>query len=125
MWRPHPWLNPCRRNPMPASPRNNRYTMPPPPNGHGHPVPGGNGKTLFLELLEQITPGGKLCVHTSGPSLFRKLALQGVASTLLLDEAQSLNRKGSESIEALREIFCGGISRGAVVSRCVGPNHVP
>jgi hypothetical protein len=83
------------------------------------------GKTLLLELLEKVTPGGKLCVHTSGPALFRTLALPDVAITLLLDEAQSLNRKGSESNEALRDIFCGGISRGATVSRCVGPNHIP
>ncbi len=81
------------------------------------------GKTRFLELLLQVCPKAKLAVSISPAALYRKITLD--VPTLLLDEAQSLARKGSESTETLSEIFCGGISKDAVVSRCTGQNHTP
>jgi hypothetical protein len=81
------------------------------------------GKTRLLELLQQICPNAKLTVSISPPALFRKIRVE--MPTLLHDEAQSLSRGGSEAAEALREIFCGGISKKATVSRCVGQNHIP
>lgn len=79
------------------------------------------GKTRLLELLEPICHNAKMSGGTSAPALFRHI--KDNEPTLLLDEAQSLSRMGSESTAMLREIFCAGITKTTVVSRCVGPQH--
>jgi hypothetical protein len=81
------------------------------------------GKTRLLELLQPVGRKAELVVSISPASLYRTIALE--MPTLLLDEAQSLNRRGTESTESLYELFCGGISKAATVSRCVGPSHEP
>lgn len=81
------------------------------------------GKSRLLELLEQVCPNPWSLAGTSPAAVFRRIGQQ--RPTLLLDEAQSLSRRGSESSEMLRELFCGGIGRNAKVSRCSGPNHEP
>jgi hypothetical protein len=81
------------------------------------------GKTRLLELLEPVCRQGWLLTNVSPASLYRRIALD--RPTLLLDEAQCLGRRGSEASEVLRELFCGGISKGAKVSRCVGLDHAP
>jgi hypothetical protein len=83
------------------------------------------GKTRLLELLEMVCPNARQCAGTSAPALFRKIAKETPLPTILLDEAQCLSRRGSESSEMLREMFCAGIGRKAAVSRCVGQDHVP
>jgi hypothetical protein len=81
------------------------------------------GKTRLLELLLQVCPRATLTTGISGPALYRKIQLY--TPTLLLDEAQFLNRAGSEQAHILYEIFCGGVSKDAVISRCVGQDHEP
>ncbi|MBI1913482.1 MAG: DUF3631 domain-containing protein [Planctomycetes bacterium] len=81
------------------------------------------GKTRVLELLKQVGLKAKFAVSVSPAALYR--TIKNERPTLLLDEAQSLNRRDSESSNVLYEIFCSGISKDASVSRCVGPNHEP
>ena len=56
-------------------------------------------------------------------ALYRLVESEG--ATLLLDEAQSLGRRGSESSEVVRELFNAGIDRNAVVTRCAGKDYEP
>src|SRR5262249_39782590 len=81
------------------------------------------GKTRLLELLEQVCRKAWVLVNVSPPALYRRIKQE--RPTLLLDEAQSLVRRGSEGSEVLREIFCGSVSKNAMVSRCSGPDHEP
>jgi hypothetical protein len=81
------------------------------------------GKTRLLELLLQVCRNATLNVNTSPAALYRRIA--DTRPTLLLDEAQGLGRRGSEMSEVLYEIFCAGVSKDAVVTRCVGANHEP
>jgi hypothetical protein len=87
------------------------------------------GKTRLLELLEQVCRNAKLGVGSSAAALYRKIAAgQGDRTrlpTVLLDEAQSLNRCGSEGSEVLRELLCSAVGKNAVVSKCVGQDHEP
>jgi hypothetical protein len=85
------------------------------------------GKSVLLEMLGLICPGGWLTGNASAPVIFRKVDMNGVGMTLLLDEAQILNRRDSESGNALRELLNGSINNGSVVSRCVcvGKHWVP
>jgi hypothetical protein len=82
------------------------------------------GKTRLLELLKQICPNANFATSLTGPALYRSMGGKDLP-TLLMDEAQSLARRGSEASEVLREIFCGSISKDATVKRCVGPNFTP
>jgi hypothetical protein len=81
------------------------------------------GKTRLLELLEQVCRKSLSVTSISPAGLYR--TIEKNRPTLLLDEAQSLSRRASESTEVLREIFCGGIGKNSKVVRCVGPNHEP
>jgi hypothetical protein len=81
------------------------------------------GKTRLLELLQLVCRLGWLVTNASPAVVYRKIAQD--VPTLLLDEAQSLSRRGSEASEVLRELFCAGIGKHATVPRCVGPTHEP
>jgi hypothetical protein len=84
------------------------------------------GKTRLLELLKLICRNPLLLANTTAPAVFRKIAVdRRNPPTLLLDEAQSLSSYRSESSQMVREILCAGIGKSAVVSRCVGQDHVP
>lgn len=78
------------------------------------------GKTLLLQLLYWIAPKPYNSSSISPPALYRLIEKE--CPTLLLDEAQCLNRRGSESAHVLLEIFCAGIEKDASVTRCAGKN---
>jgi hypothetical protein len=79
------------------------------------------GKTTLLSLLTPVVPRPLDTTNISPAALWRVVVQR--QPTLLLDEAQSLARRGSESAEVLREVFNASIERNAKVIRCAGPNH--
>ncbi len=81
------------------------------------------GKTRFLQLLSLITPRALLTTNISPASLYRVMELK--RPTLIIDEAQSIARRGSEASEVLRELLCAGIDRNSVTIRCTGKNFEP
>jgi len=78
------------------------------------------GKTRLLECLELVVSRSRRASNVSEPALFRMI--QKVSPTLLLDEAETLSGR-SERAEYLLQILNAGNRRGAVVTRCDGPNH--
>jgi len=78
------------------------------------------GKTRFLQLLEHVTPRPCNTTNISPAALYRMVEQE--QPTLLLDESQSIARRGSEASEVLREILNAGIDRDAVIIRCGGKN---
>jgi Protein of unknown function (DUF3631) len=87
------------------------------------------GKSLLLDLLDQVCPDAHKLLSPNPAPIYRRLP--GSADemyprpTFLLDEAQCLGRGSDEHAELLLQIFCGGISKTAFVSRCVGQGHIP
>lgn len=82
------------------------------------------GKTRTLQILETIVPNPLNTSNISSAALYRIIAARRPTfPTLLLDEAQSMNRRGSEQSEVNREIFNASIDRNAVVYRCGGSNR--
>jgi len=79
------------------------------------------GKTRFLQLLELLVPNPVNSSNISPASIYR--LIEANRPTLLLDEAQSLSRRGSESSETIREIFCAGIDQKSQTMRVGGPSH--
>ena len=79
------------------------------------------GKTLLLELLFPIVPRPLYTTNISPAALYR--AVQRDKPTLLMDESQSISRRGSEASEVIREILNAGIGKNARVIRCGGANH--
>ena len=79
------------------------------------------GKTRALQALEQICPRPLNTASISPAALYRAVEQHG--PTLLIDEAQSLTRRGSESAEALRELLNAGIDKNAAVLRVGGPER--
>lgn len=79
------------------------------------------GKTLLLEILKLIVNKPRLTTNISPAALYREIENQ--KPTLLLDEAQSLSRRGSEMSEVIREILNAGIEHDAAVIRCEGRDH--
>jgi hypothetical protein len=80
-------------------------------------------KSLFLKLLELITREPHGASNISPAAIYRLIGKLNGELTLLLDEAQSLSRRGSEPSEVLRELLNAGIDRNAKVIRCVGDAH--
>lgn len=78
------------------------------------------GKTRFLQILESILPNPINTTNISPAAVYR--LIESRQPTLLLDEAQSLSRRGSESSEVMRELLNAGIDRDAKVLRCGGDN---
>jgi hypothetical protein len=76
------------------------------------------GKTTLLDLLALIVPRPRPTTNLSPAVLYRLVTHD--RPTLLMDESQSLSRRGSEASEVIREILNAGISKGAVVLRCGG-----
>jgi putative DNA primase/helicase len=81
------------------------------------------GKTTLLSLVGMLCPNPSQTMNMSAAVLYRLIEKEGPALTILLDEAQSLARLGSEQAHAIREIFCAGTGRNAAVYRCVGDDH--
>jgi hypothetical protein len=76
------------------------------------------GKTRLLQLLANITPRASYLCNISPPALYRLIEQEH--PTILLDEAQSLQRLDSEVSQVFRELLNAGIERGATVVRCDG-----
>jgi hypothetical protein len=68
-----------------------------------------------------VTPRAHATPNISPAAIYRLIEM--VQPTLLFDEAQSMNRRGSESSEVIRELFNASIDRNAKVIRCGGANH--
>jgi hypothetical protein len=79
------------------------------------------GKSLLLDLLFLVVPRPRLSTNISPAALYRLIGQE--QPTLLLDEAQSISRRGSEASEVLREILNAGIGKGALVLRCGGKDR--
>ncbi len=79
------------------------------------------GKTRLLQLLELVLPNARSVANVSPAAVYR--LIEAERPSLLIDEAQSLVRRGSENTEVLRELLCSGIDRNAKVVRCGGANR--
>jgi hypothetical protein len=79
------------------------------------------GKTRLLQLLAMVAPNATNTTNISPAAIYRLVAQR--RPTLLLDEAQSITRRGSESSEILRELLNAGIDRDAKVIRVGGEGH--
>lgn len=79
------------------------------------------GKSLLLELLSLLVPKPRLTANISPAALYRLTELE--RPTLLIDESQSLSRRGSEASEVIREMLNAGIAKSAKVMRCGGEGH--
>lgn len=79
------------------------------------------GKTRFLQIVELLVPNAVNTPSISSAGIYR--LIEDRRPTLLLDEAQSLTRRNTESSEAIREIFCAGIDSDSKVLRCGGEDH--
>jgi hypothetical protein len=79
------------------------------------------GKTLLLDLLYLLAPRPRYTTNISPAALYRLVEKE--KPTLLMDESQSLSRRGSEASEVIREILNAGIGRNSKVTRCAGENH--
>lgn len=78
------------------------------------------GKTLLLDLLYPITLNGMTTTNISPQALYR--IVQRDKPTLLMDELQSISRKGSEASQVTLELLNAGIGKSAKVIRCGGTN---
>jgi putative DNA primase/helicase len=78
------------------------------------------GKTTALEALEYIAPMPRRTSNISPAVLYRMI--ERYRPTLLMDEAQSLDRKGSETAIQMCELLNAGTERDAKVYRCGGKN---
>lgn len=76
------------------------------------------GKSLLLELLSQVVLKPHLTTNISPAAIYRLVEQE--RPTLLMDESQSLSRRGSEASEVIRELLNAGISKHAKVIRCGG-----
>src|SRR5262249_28039287 len=76
------------------------------------------GKTTPLDLLPQVPPRPRYTTNISPASLYR--VIEKEHPTLLMDESQSISRRGSETSEVIREILNAGIGKNAKVLRCGG-----
>jgi hypothetical protein len=76
------------------------------------------GKTTLLDLLNQVVPRPRYTTNISPAALYRMVELE--RPTLLMDESQSISRRGSEASEVIREILNAGTGRNAKVIRCGG-----
>jgi hypothetical protein len=75
------------------------------------------GKTSLLLVLSKVVPKPKFLTSITPAALTRIIEIE--QPTLLMDEAQSLKRRGSESSAAMRELLNAGIERDAVIIKNV------
>ena len=76
------------------------------------------GKTTLLDLLYLIVPDPLYTVNISPAALYR--VIEQRKPTLLMDESQSISRRGSEASEVIREILNAGIGKNSKAIRCAG-----
>jgi hypothetical protein len=78
----------------------------------------GSGKTLLLEVLEQLVARPWLTGSVSAATLARKI--HQAQPTLLLDESDAAFRGDREYAETLRGVLNSGFKASGIYSRCVG-----
>jgi Protein of unknown function (DUF3631) len=80
----------------------------------------GSGKTLLLEVLEQLVAKPWLTGSVSAATLARKI--HQAQPTLLLDESDAAFKGDREYAETLRGVLNSGFKASGSYSRCVGAN---
>ena len=78
-----------------------------------------SGKTTLCSLLGFMTPRALSCVEITEATLFR--SIERWTPTLIVDEADTILINN----EPLRAVINASWTRGAVVPRCVGDDHIP
>jgi hypothetical protein len=78
-----------------------------------------SGKTRALEITELLVPRPVAAVNVSPAYLFRKVASEEGAPTILFDEIDTVFGPKAKENEELRGLLNAGHRRGAVAGRCV------
>lgn len=79
----------------------------------------GSGKSRALEVTELLVPRPIHAVNTSPAYLFRKVADEDGAPTLLYDEIDTVFGSKAKDNEDIRGLLNAGHRKGAVAGRCV------
>ena len=79
----------------------------------------GSGKTRALEVTELLVPNAVEAVNVSPAYLFRKVADEAGAPTLLFDEIDTVFGPRAKDNEEIRGLLNAGHRKGAVAGRCV------
>jgi hypothetical protein len=79
----------------------------------------GSGKTRALEVTELLVPNPVAAVNVSPTYLFRKVADENGAPTLLFDEIDTVFGPRAKENEEIRGLLNAGHRKGAVAGRCV------
>jgi hypothetical protein len=79
----------------------------------------GSGKTRALEVSELLVPNPVAAVNVSPAYLFRKVADEAGAPTLLFDEIDTVFGPRAKENEEIRGLLNAGHRKGAVAGRCV------
>jgi hypothetical protein len=79
----------------------------------------GSGKTRALEVTELLVPNPVEAVNVSPAYLFRKVASEDGAPTLLFDEIDTVFGPKAKDNEEIRGLLNAGHRKGAVAGRCV------
>ena len=79
----------------------------------------GSGKTRALEVTELLLPNAVEAVNVSPAYLFRKVADEAGAPTLLFDEIDTVFGPRAKDNEEIRGLLNAGHRKGAVAGRCV------
>jgi hypothetical protein len=79
----------------------------------------GSGKTRALEVTELLVPNPVEAVNVSPAYLFRKVADEAGAPTLLFDEIDTVFGPRAKDNEEIRGLLNAGHRKGAVAGRCV------
>jgi hypothetical protein len=79
----------------------------------------GSGKTRALEVTELLVPNAVEAVNVSPAYLFRKVADEAGAPTLLFDEIDTVFGPKAKDNEEIRGLLNAGHRKGAVAGRCV------
>ena len=79
----------------------------------------GSGKTRALEILELLVVRPLLTVNVTPAYLFRKVADEAGAPTLLYDEIDTVFGPKAKDNEDIRGMLNAGYRRGATAGRCV------
>ncbi|TPN57592.1 DUF3631 domain-containing protein [Mesorhizobium sp. B1-1-9] len=79
----------------------------------------GSGKTRALEISELLVPNPVEAVNVTPAYLFRKVADEAGAPTILFDEIDTIFGPKAKDNEEIRGLLNAGHRRGAVAGRCV------
>src|SRR6478609_8409545 len=77
------------------------------------------GKRAAMEVTELLVPNPVAAVNVSPAYLFRKVADENGAPTLLFDEIDTVFGPRAKENEEIRGLLNAGHRKGAVAGRCV------